>query len=52
MTTPAWIAAFTAAFMPSHRHESLFSLSDRELQRLGYDRAGLQRAHVLGLGGH
>ena len=51
MAIPTWISVFTAAFGPTNRYESLFSMSDSELAARGYDRAGLQRAHVSGLSG-
>jgi len=51
MTIPAWISAFTAAFGPTNRYESLFSMSNSELAARGYDRAGLQRAYIAGIGG-
>ena len=51
MASPAGFAGFLAAFGPSARYQSLFSLSDRELQRRGYDRGGLERSYIAGLGG-
>ena len=51
MAIPTWISVFTAAFAPTDRYTSLFSLSDSELAARGYDRAGLQRAYVSGIGG-
>lgn len=51
MTSPLWVAAFSAAFGPTRRFESLFSMSDRQLAARGFDRAGLQRSHITGLGG-
>lgn len=51
MASPAWYAGFLAAFGPSTRYNSLFALSDRELNKRGYDRAGLQRCFISGLGG-
>lgn len=50
MASPAWFAGFLAAFGPSNRYQTLFSLSDRELQRRGYDRSGLQRSFITGFG--
>lgn len=52
MASPAWFASFLSAFGPSVRYHSLFSMSDRELQRRGYDRAGLERSYIGGLGGY
>jgi hypothetical protein len=52
MASPAWLAGFLAAFGPSARYHDLFSLSDRELARRGYDRAGLQRSYIASLGGY
>lgn len=51
MAIPTWISVFTAAFVPTNRYESLFSMSESELAARGYDRAGLQRAFVSGIGG-
>ncbi len=51
MAIPAWISAFTAAFGSTSRYESLFSKSDSELAARGYDRAGLQRTYISGIGG-
>ncbi|MEM9971377.1 MAG: hypothetical protein AAF762_09805 [Pseudomonadota bacterium] len=51
MASPLWFAAFRAAFAPTTRFSSLFSMSDRQLAARGYDRAGLQRSHIIGLGG-
>ena len=51
MGIPAWISAFTAAFGSTSRYESLFSMSDRELAKRGYDRAGLQRTYIAGIAG-
>ena len=51
MTSPLWFAAFKAAFGPTTRYNSLFSMSDRQLAARGFDRAGLQRGHITGLGG-
>lgn len=52
MASPAWYAGFMAAFSPSARYQTLFSMSDRELQRRGYDRAGLQKSFIAGLVGY
>lgn len=52
MATPAWFAGFMAAFGPTRRYESLFSMSDRELQKRGFNRDGLQRTYIAGLGGY
>lgn len=52
MASPAWFAGFMAAFAPSTRYESLFSMTDRELQKRGYDRGGLQRSFISGLIGY
>lgn len=49
MASPAWFAGFMAAFGRNRRVENLLSLSDRELQSKGYDRAGLQRSFLTGL---
>ena len=51
MASPAWFAGFLAAFGPSTRYQTLFSMSDRELPRRGYDRSGLQRTFIAGFGG-
>lgn len=51
MATPAWFAGFFAAFAPTRRFESLFAKSDDELAIRGYDREGLTRSHIVGLGG-
>ncbi len=51
MTSPLWAVAFNAAFGPSNRYRTLFSMSDRQLAARGFDRAGLQRSHIIGLGG-
>ena len=51
MASPARFCGLLAAFAPSTRFQSLFSMSDRELTRRGYDREGLQRAYIVGLGG-
>jgi len=51
MGIPAWISVFTAAFGSTSRYESLFSMSDRELAKRGYDRAGLQRTYIAGIAG-
>ncbi len=51
MGTPAWFAGFMAAFGPTRRYEALFSMSDRQLEQRGYDRAGLQRTYIAGIGG-
>ena len=51
MASPAWFMGFLAAFGPTRRYNDLFSMSDRELDKRGFDRNGLQRLHVAGLGG-
>jgi len=51
MASPAWFAGFLAAFGPSRRYESLFAMSDRDLARRGFDRAGLQRSFITGISG-
>ncbi|MGI9388941.1 MAG: hypothetical protein ACR2O1_02690 [Boseongicola sp.] len=51
MATPAWFISFMTAFGPTRRYESLFSMSDGELAVRGYDRAGLQRTYIAGIGG-
>ncbi len=50
MSVPTWISVFSNAFGSTSRYEALFSLSDSELAARGYDRAGLQRAYISGLG--
>ncbi len=50
MISPLWAAAFSAAFGPSSRYRNLFSMSDRQLAARGFDREGLQRSHITGLG--
>lgn len=50
MASPAWFAGFMAAFMPSSRYETLFAMSDRELQKRGYDRNGLEKSFIAGRG--
>lgn len=52
MASPAWFAGFLAAFAPSDRYHRLFSLSDHELSRRGYDRAGLEKSHMGVFFGH
>lgn len=52
MASPAWFAGFMAAFGQSNRYQSLFSMSDRELQKRGYDRSGLQKSFISGLVGY
>ena len=49
MASPARFVGLLAAFAPSTRFESLFAMSDSELARRGFDRAGLQRAYIVGL---
>ena len=51
MASPAWLAGFLAAFTSSDRFQHLFSLSDQELRRRGFDRAGLQRSYMNGFDG-
>lgn len=50
MASPAWFAGFLSAFAPSGRYQSLFSMSDRDLDRRGYNRHGLERSYIGGLG--
>lgn len=50
MASPAWLAGFMAAFVPSARYDQLFAMSDRELQKRGYDRNGLEKSFIAGLG--
>ena len=52
MSIPAWIPGFVALLSPTSRYEALFSKSDAELAARGYDRAGLERTYIAGLGGH
>ncbi len=52
MAIPSWISVFAAAFGPTSRYEALFALSDGELAARGYDRAGLQRAYIAGIGSY
>lgn len=52
MASPAWFAGFMAAFGHSNRYESLFSMSDRDLQKRGLDRTGLQKSFISGLVGY
>ena len=51
MATPAWLVGFMSAFQPTERFNHLFSLSDRQLNQRGYDRTGLTRSYIAGLGG-
>lgn len=51
MASPAWFVGFLAAFGPSARFPSLLSKTDRELSQRGYDREGLTRSFITGLGG-
>lgn len=51
MASPAWLVTFMAAFGPTTRYKSLFSMSDHQLACRGYDRNGLQRSFLSGLGG-
>ena len=51
MAIPTWLSAFTAACGSTTRFEQLFSMSDSELKARGYDRAGLQRNFIAGIGG-
>ena len=51
MRSPLWLANLNAKFGPSNRYRKLFSMSDRQLASRGFDRAGLQRSHIIGLGG-
>ena len=50
MANPARLAGLMAAFAPSTKNKPLFSMSDRELQQNGFDRAGLERVYIMGLG--
>ena len=45
----AHVSAMLTPFLASTRYTDLFSLSDRELSRRGYDRSTLARSYVLGL---
>ena len=51
MASPAWFAGFLAAFGPSSRYQTLFSMSDRDLEKRGYERSGLQKSFISGLVG-
>lgn len=52
MASPAWFHGFLHAFTRAERYSHLFSLSDRQLAARGYDRAGLTRSYISGIGGH
>lgn len=51
MANPAFLYSFLAAFDPSPRYNRLFSMDERSLKARGFDRAGLERAYISGLGG-
>ena len=52
MASPAWFHGFMHAFTRDNRYSTLFSMSDRDLARRGYDRAGLTRSFITGIGGY
>ena len=52
MASPAWLVGFLHAFTRAERYTHLFSLSDRQLAARGYDRDGLTRSFISGIGGH
>ncbi len=51
MASPAWFVGFLSAFTNANRYAHLFSMSDRQLAARGYDRAGLTRSYISGIGG-
>lgn len=51
MASPAWFTAALAALAPSSRFSALFAMSDGDLSRRGYDRAGLTRSFIIGRSG-
>ena len=51
MACPAWFHGIMSAIAPTSRFSTLFSMSDRQLANRGYDRDGLQRSFIAGLGG-
>lgn len=51
MASPAWFTAAITAIRPTTRYSHLFSMSDGDLARRGYDREGLKRSFITGLSG-